>query len=118
MDPLLQGGNLSIFNVPKDATNGLYIDGIPNDATEREVAHIFRPFPGFIDVRLIKKQAPSGRVYYYCFIDFKNPLQATIALNTLQGYRFHKNDSTGLKISFAVDKKRRDRSRSRSYGRR
>ena len=38
-----------------------------------------------------------------CFVDFENVLQSTIALNTLQDYRFDKHDKAGLKISFAKD---------------
>ena len=45
---------------------------------------VFRPFPGYIEVRLIKKETKSGRQFYLCFVDFENPLQATIALHTLQ----------------------------------
>ena len=45
---------------------------------------VFRPFPGYKTVRLIKKQTQSGREYYYCFADFENSIQSTIALNTLQ----------------------------------
>jgi len=36
-----------------------------------------------------------------CFVDFENNLQSTIAMNTLQGYRFDKHDKIGLKISYA-----------------
>ncbi len=43
------------FNVPENATNTLYIKGIPLDTKRREVAHIFRPYPGYIEVRLVKK---------------------------------------------------------------
>ena len=32
-------------------------------------------------------------------------MQSTIALNTLQDYRFDKHDKAGLKISFAKDTK-------------
>ena len=31
------------------------MEGIPADATEREVAHIFRPYTGFKSVRLIPR---------------------------------------------------------------
>ena len=30
----------------------LYVEGVPTDATEREVYHLFRPFPGLISLRL------------------------------------------------------------------
>ena len=36
-----------------NATNTVYVEGIPLDASEREIAHIFRPFPGFLGLRLI-----------------------------------------------------------------
>ena len=37
-----QGSGLSA-----DARPTLYVESVPKDATRREVAHIFRPFPGF-----------------------------------------------------------------------
>ncbi|CAD8210706.1 unnamed protein product (macronuclear) [Paramecium tetraurelia] len=93
------------FQPQKESTHSLYVDGIPNDAQEREVAHIFRPYPGFQRVRLIKKQTQKGREYLLCFVDFDDALQATIVMQTLQGYRFDKNDKTGLKIYFANNPK-------------
>lgn len=33
-----------MFNVPKVASSTIVVEGLPPDATEREVAHIFRPF--------------------------------------------------------------------------
>lgn len=62
---------------------------------------IFRPFPGFQQIRLIRKSTSTGREYLLCFVDFETILQSTIVLNTLQGYRFDKHDKTGLKISYA-----------------
>ena len=64
---------------------------------------MFRPFPGFQCIRLIKKTTMSGRDYLLCFVDFENVLQSTIALNTLQDYRFDKHDKSALKISYAKD---------------
>jgi len=52
-------------------------------------------------VRLIPKTANNNRQYYLCFVDFETSLQATIAMSTLQGYRFDKSDKVGLKISYA-----------------
>ena len=78
------------------------LQGIPGDATEREVSHIFRPFPGFLTARLIPKTSKNDRKYFFCFVDFENKLQATIALQTLQGYRFHYRDIKGLKINYAT----------------
>jgi len=76
-----QNTSIALFHIPLDATNSLYVDGIPNDASEREVSRtlkfyldIFRPFPGFQCIRLIKKTTMSGREYLLCFIDFENVL--------------------------------------------
>ena len=38
-----------------NATSTVYVEGIPLDATEREVSHIFRPYPGYKGLRLIEK---------------------------------------------------------------
>lgn len=38
--PLQQNTSIALFHIPNDATNSLYIDGIPNDASEREVSRI------------------------------------------------------------------------------
>jgi hypothetical protein len=89
----------------KNATNIVYVEGIPLDTTEREIAHIFRPFTGFKSVRLIAKEK-SGEKTLICFADFNNILQSTVCINTLQGYRFDKNDLVGLHFSYGVTKKK------------
>ena len=33
-----------VFNVPKNATNTIYVEGIPVDATEREVSRKYAAF--------------------------------------------------------------------------
>jgi hypothetical protein len=43
----------------------------------------------------------TGRSYFLCFVDFESVLQSTIALHTLQSYRFDRHDKVGLKISYA-----------------
>jgi RNA recognition motif-containing protein len=78
------------------------LQGVPNDATEREVSHIFRPFPGFVNARLISKKTREGRKFFFCFVDFENKKQASIVLHTLQGYKFHNKDPSGVRISFAT----------------
>ena len=98
-------GGHKIFDIPSNATNCLYVDGVPSDATEREIARkfiffnfsfwifcscsycfldIFRPYPGYICARLIVKESKNGRKFYYCFVDFENSVQASIAMQTLQ----------------------------------
>lgn len=91
-----------ILPIPKNATNTVYVEGIPTDATEREVAHIFRPFMGFKTVRLIPREKRQGEKVILCFADFENTLQTTIVINTLQGYRFDRDDILGLQFSYAL----------------
>ena len=93
-------------NLKKNATNIVYVEGIPLDATEREVAHIFRPFPGYKSLRLIQKEK-NGENTILCFVDFENSLQSTICINTLQGYRFDKNDLVGLHCSYGINKNKK-----------
>ena len=86
-----------------NATSTVYIEGIPLDATEREVSHIFRPYPGYKGLRLIEKEK-NGKKTYIGFVDFENVIQSTVCINTLQGYRFDKNDLLGLHLSYGVKK--------------
>lgn len=79
--------------IPKNAANTVYVEGIPLDASEREVARnsfysltfldIFRPFPGFKSVRLIHREKKPGEKVILCFADFENPFQTTLVINTL-----------------------------------
>jgi hypothetical protein len=91
------------FDQRKNATHIVYVEGLPNDASEREVSHIFRPFPGFKSVRLITREK-NGQKSIICFADFEDISQSTICINTLQGYRFDKNDLVGLHFSYGVSK--------------
>ncbi len=84
-----------------NATSTVYVEGIPLDATEREVSHIFRPYPGYKGLRLIEKEK-NGKKTYIGFVDFENVIQSTVCINTLQGYRFDKNDLLGLHLSYGV----------------
>lgn len=90
----------------RNATNIVYVEGLPNDTNEREVAHVFRPFPGFKSVRLITREK-NGEKTLLCFADFEDVLQSTICINTLQGYRFDKNDLLGLHFSYGVTKNKK-----------
>lgn len=65
------------LRLPADAHHTLYVEGIPGDASERELAHIFRPFPGYISLRL---RAKGGRnvgtssvsLDAICFVEFES----------------------------------------------
>ena len=91
------------ISLKNNATNIVYVEGIPIDASEREVSHIFRPFPGFKKLRLINKEK-NGENTVLCFVDFENVVQSTSCINTLQGYRFSKDDLIGLHFSYGVTK--------------
>ncbi|XP_026384809.1 RNA-binding protein 1-like [Papaver somniferum] len=69
-----------------DASNTLFVEGLPAFCTRREVAHIFLPFVGFKEVRLVSKESRhSGEdPLVPCFVDFINPAQAATVLDTLQ----------------------------------
>ena len=97
---------LDFENLKNHASNIVYVEGIPIDAKEREVAHIFRPFPGYKSLRLIQKEK-NGENTILCFADFENVIQSTICINTLQGYRFDKNDLVGLHCSYGVSKNKK-----------
>ncbi|XP_012700821.1 uncharacterized protein LOC101774592 isoform X1 [Setaria italica] len=40
----------------EDESNILFVDGLPTDCTRREVAHLFRLFDGFKDIRVVHKE--------------------------------------------------------------
>ncbi|PSS17473.1 RNA-binding protein like [Actinidia chinensis var. chinensis] len=91
--------------LPPDASNTLYAEGLPPDVTRREVAHIFRPFVGYEDVRLVTKESRhrGGDPLILCFVDFTNPACAATALSALQGYKMdeHDRDSAHLRLQFS-----------------
>ncbi|CAI5470045.1 unnamed protein product [Closterium sp. Yama58-4] len=92
--------------IPHDASPTLYIDNLPPDCSRREACHIFRPFIGFKEVRLVPKEVRRGgepEKLILCFVDFADARCAATALEALQGYRFDENDYTSpnLRIDFA-----------------
>ncbi|OVA14750.1 RNA recognition motif domain [Macleaya cordata] len=99
-----EGGKPEI-SLPPDASNTLFVEGLPANCTRREVSHIFRPFVGFREVRLVSKESrhPGGEPLVLCFVDFGTPAQAATALDALQGYKFdeHDRDSAILRLQFA-----------------
>ncbi|XP_076915287.1 RNA-binding protein 1-like isoform X2 [Bidens hawaiensis] len=91
--------------LPPDASNTLFVEGLPKDCSRREVAHIFRPFVGYKEVRLVTKESrhSSGDPLVLCFVDFESPAEAATAKDALQGYKFdeHDRDSVTLRMQFA-----------------
>lgn len=104
--------NYMAMHLPPDASSTLYVEGLPPDATEREVSHIFRRFEGqgYQSIRMVgrESQKTPGRNLYLCFVEFDNAHQATIAMHQLQGYRLDKtSDVPGVKIVYAKSKSER-----------
>ncbi|KAK4490201.1 hypothetical protein RD792_000858 [Penstemon davidsonii] len=91
--------------LPPDASNTLYIEGLPADCTKREVAHIFRPFVGYKEVRIVRKEPKyrGGDHLIMSFVDFIDPACAATALSALQGYKMDEHDphSPYLKLQFS-----------------
>eukprot|EP01100_Stratorugosa_tubuloviscum_P008782 TRINITY_DN365_c0_g1_i1.p1 TRINITY_DN365_c0_g1~~TRINITY_DN365_c0_g1_i1.p1 ORF type:complete len:168 (-),score=48.93 TRINITY_DN365_c0_g1_i1:137-640(-) len=100
VNPIL--GGLSSSNVVEGCAT-LYVEGLPVDATEREVAHIFRPFPGFQSLRMFIKESKKNpqKCFVICFVEFDSKMQASVAMNLLQGYKIDQIDNKGIIISWA-----------------
>ncbi|XP_058106068.1 RNA-binding protein 1-like [Magnolia sinica] len=88
-----------------DESSILFVDGLPNDCTRREAAHLFRPFIGFKEIRVIHKEPRrSGeKGHVLCFVEFNDAKCAATAMDALQGYKFDdkKPDAPALRIQFA-----------------
>ncbi|KAF8411654.1 hypothetical protein HHK36_004212 [Tetracentron sinense] len=104
VDPMARPGR-EMPPLPQDASNTLFVEGLSPDCTRREVAHIFRPFVGYKEVRLVNKEPKhrSGEALVLCFVDFMNAACAATALSALQGYKMdeHDSDSAYLRLQFA-----------------
>ncbi|KAI5075584.1 hypothetical protein GOP47_0009660 [Adiantum capillus-veneris] len=90
--------------LPPDASPTLFVEGLPSDCTRREAAHVFRPFFGFKEVRLVRKEGKrSGSPIVLCFVDFHDAQHAANALEALQGYKFDEmsRESETLRLQFA-----------------
>ncbi|CAL5364591.1 unnamed protein product [Camellia sinensis] len=72
--------------LPPDATNTLFVEGLPANCTRRE-----------------ESRHPGGDPLVLCFVDFVSPAHAATAMDALQGYKFdeHDRDSVNLRLQFA-----------------
>ncbi|KAJ4883963.1 RNA-binding (RRM/RBD/RNP motifs) family protein [Raphanus sativus] len=100
-----RSNNREPLPLPPDASNTLYVEGLPSNCSRREVSHIFRPFVGYREARLVTKDSKhrNGDPVVLCFVDFTSPACAATALSTLQGYRMDENDpdSKFLRLQFS-----------------
>ncbi|KAK4422204.1 RNA-binding protein 1 [Sesamum alatum] len=91
--------------VPPGESNILFVDGLPTDCTRREIGHLFRPFIGFREIRVVHKEARrrGDKAMVLCFVEFTDAKCALTAMEALQGYKFDdkKQNSPLLRIHFA-----------------
>eukprot|EP00743_Colponemidia_sp_Colp-15_P001635 GILK01001788.1.p1 GENE.GILK01001788.1~~GILK01001788.1.p1 ORF type:complete len:303 (+),score=3.52 GILK01001788.1:48-911(+) len=90
---------------PRRQERAIYVEGIPPDATHRELAHIFRQCPGYTNLKLSwkeDKRDPNMR-FVFCFVNFNTPEDAQNAIHMLHGYIFDLDDphSSTLQIQIA-----------------
>eukprot|EP01087_Luapelamoeba_hula_P009179 TRINITY_DN2358_c0_g1_i1.p1 TRINITY_DN2358_c0_g1~~TRINITY_DN2358_c0_g1_i1.p1 ORF type:complete len:255 (-),score=35.45 TRINITY_DN2358_c0_g1_i1:85-849(-) len=95
--------------LPPNASETLYVQGLPGDIHRREIAHIFRPWAGYQSTRLIQKESTQfpDTMHTLCFVEFESSLHATMAMHALQGYRLDEDDvsSPMLSITYAKNKR-------------
>jgi len=74
---------------------------------DREIAHIFRPFRGFLQVKLVPARNQPNRsghdLIHHCFVDFDTNANARLAMDKIDGYvlDLKQENSPALRISFA-----------------
>ncbi|TKY74883.1 RNA-binding protein with multiple splicing [Spatholobus suberectus] len=68
-------------------SNILFVGGLPNDCTRREVGHLFRPFIGYKDIRVVHKEPrrSGDKAMTLCFVEFIDSKCALTAMEALQG---------------------------------
>ncbi|KAL4565853.1 hypothetical protein LXL04_029959 [Taraxacum kok-saghyz] len=105
MNMIVRSGGRETLPLPPNASSTLYIEGLPPNCTKREVAHIFRPFVGYREVRIISKESKhrKGDPVLISFVDFNTPACAATAMSALQGYKMdeHDPDSAYLRLQFS-----------------
>ncbi|KAG8390436.1 hypothetical protein BUALT_Bualt01G0083200 [Buddleja alternifolia] len=85
--PPIGVGGRSEISLPPDASPTLFMEGLPANCSRREVSHIFRPFVGYKEARLVTKESrhSGGEPLVLCFVDFQSPAHAATAMDALQG---------------------------------
>lgn len=64
---------------PSEPNRTLFVENLPQEATDTMLSMLFRQYPGFQEVRLI----PGRNV---AFVDYQNEYQAGMAMQGLQGF--------------------------------
>ncbi|XP_022977140.1 protein MATERNALLY EXPRESSED GENE 5-like isoform X2 [Cucurbita maxima] len=67
-------------------SNIIFVDGLPTDCTRREVGHLFRPFIGYEDIRVVHKEPRrrGDKATVLCFVEFSEARYAQAAMEALQ----------------------------------
>lgn len=67
--------SIALFHIPPDGTNSLYVDGVPNDTSEREVSRnclfsqiFFDHSQGFSAFAWLKRQPPQEDSFSYVLL--------------------------------------------------
>ncbi|KAI3471450.1 hypothetical protein Pfo_031051 [Paulownia fortunei] len=98
------GGRPQIPLLPDDCST-LVVEGLPAECTRREVSHIFRPFLGFKDLRLVRRGSRQlgSEPLTLCFAEFLSPAHAAAAMDALQGYKFdlYESNSAHLRLQLS-----------------
>ncbi|WMV33105.1 hypothetical protein MTR67_026490, partial [Solanum verrucosum] len=96
------------------ASNTLYTEGTSSVQLQkrsssyplRHLKYIFRPFVGYIEVRLVRKESKyrGGDTLILGFVDLVDSMCATIALSAFQG-DFFLNDNNPMSNFFIIPRK-------------
>jgi len=74
----------------------VFVSLLPLDVTERELSILFRFVPGYVGVRLVKKEGRPP----ICYVDFDETPNATFAITMFQGYKLDLRDQQGMSIEY------------------
>merc|ERR1711865_468449 len=75
-----------------DPNRTLFVENLPNEATDTMLSMLFRQYPGFQEVRLIPGRAVA-------FVDYENEHQAGMAKQGLAGFAM--TPEVKLSLSYA-----------------
>jgi len=89
---MMGGGGGAVSGGSASPNRTLFVENLPNEATDTMLSMLFRQYPGFQEVRLIPGRAVA-------FVDYQNEYQAGMALQGLQGFAM--TPEVKLNLSYA-----------------
>jgi len=75
----------------------LFVQGVPQGVTRRELLHIFRQYAGFSSLRLIEREDHT-----LVFVSYATPAQAQFAADALNGYVFDEEVPLDQQVSMSL----------------